>query len=226
MKRNHFTGASMTTTTKTTSKQLDELSEEVLSIILNTTPTRNYTAAVPQIFRRYALRVTADNLRAWHVRRVALEVADRTPADIRCPIDDYSEAIAVWREARLTWSTIEKLLVAPAPDGFGFVTNQGALRNWWHRRKARGLKMQAGLKDVSAGVRSFQTSNAGTDADASPRPFATPAQRPDFAVGLDDETPTQRAIRESRLEAAGKANRQDALLDRLAQAQAPVSAAQ
>jgi hypothetical protein len=136
------------------SKELDNLCEEVLEVLGSTTPPRNYTSAVKSLFSRYSLKVTADNLRAWHVRRVALSVVESIAPDVRCRIDDYAEAIMVWRdpELRLNWATISAMLAAPAPNGFEFAVSEQALRNWWHRRKLLGEKRAAGLAAVRAGL--------------------------------------------------------------------------
>lgn len=136
------------------SKELDNLCEEVLEVLGSTTPPRNYTSAVKSLFLSYSLKVTADNLRAWHVRRVAMSVVESITPDVRCRIDDYAEAIMVWRDPvlRLNWATISAMLAAPAPKGFEFVVSEQALRSWWHRRKKLGEKRAAGLAAVRAGL--------------------------------------------------------------------------
>jgi hypothetical protein len=138
------------TASTTIAKDLDRLSDEVLEVLVSTVPARSYAKAAPLLFSKYSLRVTPDNLRAWHIRRVAVEAAEVTPADVRCETDEYAEAIAVWREPerRLGWGTIARLL----ESSFGYVVKEQTLRSWWHRRKEAGLKSSAGVAAVTRGV--------------------------------------------------------------------------
>jgi hypothetical protein len=213
----------------TISSELDRLSAEVLEVLGQTRPARNYAAAAPALFTRFAIRVTPDNLRAWHVRRVAVDLAERTPVDVRCEIDDYAEAIQVWRADRRTWATISRLL----DDGFGFIASAQTLRGWWWRRKNRGAKAEADGSAVARGVATIEpgspapilgqaapTATAGPQAPASPSlsPAPAPTQPVPMNRVLPGETETQRRIREKRQAQAAQTGIQDHLLERLAAA--------
>lgn len=210
------------------SKELDKLSSEVLDVLSKTAGSRNYAEAVPVLFSLYSLRVTPDNLRAWHVRRAAVEIAERTAPDVRCPIDEYAEAIAVWREARLTWSTISSMLARPAPDGFGFAVKQEALRSWWFRRTthqarmtAKQLELTAGLERVRFGPATappkFQFAALEQTLDAGVAPGAAREANP----SINGETAIQRKIREKNAAKPASTALQDTLLEELAQRNAP-----
>ena len=225
----------------TVSSELDNLSTEVLEVLAQTRPARNYAATAPVLFARFAIRVTPDNLRAWHVRRVAIDLAERTPQDVRCDIDDYAEAIRVWRTDRRTWATVSRLLA----EGFGFTASEQTLRGWWWRRKERGDKAGAAGAAVARGVQGIvfgvpltsvrqsefpaaELPAAGSQAPAATsQQIARPTALASIAARLLGETDVQQRIREKRLAQAAQTGIQDQLLARLAAsaASAPTGAA-
>lgn len=211
-------------TSTTISQDLDRLSDEVFRVLSTTTPPRNYAAAVPLLFDKYALRVKADNLRAWHIRRVAVIDSDQSTPDIRSPIDEYAEAILVWKDPSaptMYWPTIAKKL----SENFGFVVTQGALRGWWFRRKRAGAKAAVALALVQDGLR-VAGAPAPTPTPPSPQNatpvhppapipvvIAPPASPQNQAVRppVNGETPAQRQVREDR-EAAQQPTRVTGIL--------------
>lgn len=221
----------------TISSELDRLAADVMAVLAATRPPRNYAAAAPALYERFAIKVTPDNLRAWHVRRVAVDLSDRTPADIRCDIDDYAEAIRLWREERRTWATISRLL----KDGFAFEASEQRLRGWWHRRENRATKIAASSASVGTGVASMAAglppapaphSQAPSPAPTAPAPqipssitSASPPASVHVSRALPGENDAQRRIRESRERRAAETGIQDAMLDRLAAGSATAGSA-
>jgi hypothetical protein len=208
------------------SKELDRLSDEVLGVLASVSSVNRYASASPVLYSQYALRVTPDNLRAWHVRRVAIAVAERTAPDVRCAIDDYAEAILVWRDAagpRMFWSTIAAKLGAPAPEGFGFVVTAENLRGWWHRRKRSGEKAAATLESVRVGVQSSGRALVARPPSAGHVTVAAPKVAA-FSFPVAGENDAQRRIRESRAAAANKTSGVDALLSQFEANQAKPAA--
>ncbi|MFG6488289.1 hypothetical protein ACG04R_16500 [Roseateles sp. BYS78W] len=198
----------------TISSELDRLAADVMAVLAATRPPRNYAAAAPALYERFAVKVTPDNLRAWHVRRVAVDLSDRTPADIRCDIDDYAEAIRLWREERRTWATISRLLM----DGFAFDASEQRLRGWWHRRETRATKIAASSAAVGTGVASMVAGLPPAPAPQTQPGITASSPPPIFPVSraLPGENDAQRRIREARERRAAETGIQDALLDRLA----------
>lgn len=208
----------------TTTSELDRLASDVLEALDQTRSQHKYADAAKALFSRFAIKVSADNLRAWHVRRVAADLSERTPVDLRCDTDDYADAIRMWREERRTWASISKLL----KEGFGFDVSEQALRGWWWRRKTRAEKDLAASAAVGGAVSAVvaaarqvpPTSDAAqTQAPAAAAPRATPAASPAaqfISRALPSETDVQRKIREKREQGAGVTSLQDSMLDRLA----------
>ena len=198
------------------------MSDEVLGVLASVSTVNSYASAAPILLTRYALRVTPDNLRAWHVRRVAMAVAEKTAPDVRCAIDDYAEAIMVWRDPagpKMYWSTIAKKLAAPAPEGFGFMVTAENLRGWWHRRKRSGEKAAASLSSVQAGFHSSGRAQVSEPASQErPQPVvqvtASAPMLVSTALPFGGENDAQRRILESRAAAASNTSGVDALLTR------------